>query len=364
MRAVVIRRHGGPEVLNIEEVPIPTAGPGEALIRVGACSLNNMDIWARSGPPGGRVVFPWRERKFPLTTGGDVAGTVVDVGSETEVPAGPGVLSTVPGAQEWQPGDRVAINPILACGRCEFCLAGEQTMCLSYKIFGEHTPGGLAEYVVAPLENLIRVPDHVPFEKAAVPAAYCTAWRMMITAGGLRAGEDVLAVGASGGVGTAVLLIARMAGARRIFAVVGGPEKAAKAAAVGAIPIDHREHPNFSEQILAATDGAGVHLAADPVGAPSWQQTIRSLRRGGRMTICGASGGERPDFDIREVYQRHRRIIGAPMGNASDLRAVLSAIFAGAIDPILHAVLPLSEIREAHRIMEAREHFGKVVMVP
>lgn len=349
MRAVVIRRHGGLEVLNVEEVPIPAAGPGEALIRVGACALNNMDIWARSGPPGGRAVFPWRERKFPLTTGGDVAGTVVAVGS---------------GAEEWRSGDRVVINPILSCGRCEFCLAGEQTMCLSYKIFGEHTPGGLAEYVVAPLESLIRVPDHVPFEKAAVPAAYCTAWRMMITAGGLRAGEDVLAVGASGGVGTAVLLIARMAGARRIFAVLGGPEKAAKAAAVGAIPIDHRKHPNFSEQILAATDGFGVHLAADPVGAPSWQQTIRSLRRGGRMTICGASGGERPDFDIRELYQRHRRIVGAPMGNASDMRAIMSAIFAGAIDPILHAVLPLSEIREAHRIMEAREHFGKVVMVP
>ena len=279
MRAVVIRRHGGPEVLNIEEVSIPTAGPGEALIRVGACALNNMDIWARSGPPGGRVVFPWRERKFPLTTGGDVAGTVVAVGS---------------GAQEWQPGDRVVINPILACGGCEFCLAGEQTMCLSYKIFGEHTPGGLAEYVVAPSANLIRIPDHVPFQKAAVPAAYCTAWRMTITAGGFRAGEDVLVVGASGGVGTAVILIARMAGARRIFAVVGGPEKAAKAAAAGAIPIDHREHPNFSEQVLAATDGAGVHLAADPVGAPSWQQTIRSLRRGGRMTICGAPAASGP----------------------------------------------------------------------
>ncbi len=352
MKAVVVRRHGGPEVLNIEEVPIPTPAPGEALVRVGACALNNMDIWARSGPPGGRPVFPWRERAFPMTTGGDVAGTVAAVGPAT------------PGVEEWRPGDRVVINPILACGRCEFCLAGEQTMCLSYKIFGEHTPGGLAEYVVAPTANLIRVPDHVPFEKAAVPAAYCTAWRMTVTAGGLRAGEDVLVVGASGGVGTAVILIARMAGARRIFAVVGGPEKAAKAASAGAIAIDHREHPDFSEQVLTATGGAGVHLAADPVGAPTWQQTIRSLRRGGRMTICGASGGERPDFDIRELYQRHRRIIGAPMGSAGDLRAVMSAIFSGAVDPILHAVLPLSEIREAHRLMAAREHFGKVVMLP
>jgi NADPH2:quinone reductase len=319
------------------------------LIRVHACALNNMDIWARSGPPGGRPVFPWRERHFPMTTGGDVAGVVEMTGA---------------GVDGWQAGDRVVVNPILSCGQCEYCLAGEQTMCLSYKIFGEHTPGGLAEYVAAPARNLLRVPDHIAFEKAAVPAAYCTAWRMMITAGGLRAGEDVLIVGASGGVGTAALLIAKMAGARRIFAVVGGAEKAKKAEAAGAIPIDHRAHPEFSERVLAMTAGAGVHLAADPVGAPSWPQTIRSLRRAGRMTICGASGGERPDFDIRELYQRHRRIIGAPMGNISDFRAVMTAIFAGAIDPILHAVLPLADIREAHRIMGAREHFGKVVMVP
>lgn len=356
MKAVVIRRHGGPEVLNIEDVPKPSPDSGEVLIKVRACALNNMDIWARSGPPGGRPVFPWRERKFPMTTGGDVAGVVEAIGAGVEA-AGPGV-------DGWKPGDRVLVNPILSCGQCEFCLAGEQTMCLHYTIFGEHTPGVLAEFVVAPAGNLVRVPAQVPFEKAAVPAAYCTAWRMIVTAGGLRAGEDVLVVGASGGVGTAAILIARLAGARRVFAVVGGPEKARKATDAGAIPIDHQTHPAFSERVLESTGGAGVHLAADPVGAATWRETIRSLRRGGRMTICGASGGERPDFDIRELYQRHRRIIGAPMGNVGDFRSVMNAIFTGAIDPILHAVLPLAEIREAHRIMESRSHFGKVVMVP
>jgi NADPH2:quinone reductase len=319
------------------------------LIRVRACALNNMDIWARSGPPGGRPIFPWRERAFPMTTGGDVAGVIERTGA---------------GIEGWKPGDRIVVNPILACGHCEFCLAGEQTMCLQYRIFGEHTPGGLAEYVVAPAGNLHRIPDQVPFEKAAVPAAYCTAWRMIVSAGQLRAGEDVLVVGASGGVGTAALLIARLGGARRVFAVVSGAEKVRKAEAIGAIAIDRQATPNFSERVLEQTDGAGVHLAADPIGAPTWRETIRSLRRGGRMTICGAQGGERPDFDIREVYQRHRRIIGAPMGNVSDFRAVMTAIFTGAIDPIIHTILPLVEIREAHRLMEAREQFGKVVMVP
>ena len=284
-----------------------------------------------------------------MTTGGDVAG-VVEV--------------TGPGVEGWSPGDRVIVNPILSCGECEFCLAGEQTMCLGYQIFGEHTPGGLADFVVAPARNLIRVPAHVPFEKAAVQGTFCTAWRMLITVGGLRAGEDVLVVGASGGVGTAAIRIAQLAGARRIFAVVGGPEKARKAEAAGTIPIDRHATPNFSERVLEATGGAGVHVAVDPVGAATWRETIRSLRRGGRMTICGASGGERPDFDIREVYQRHRRILGAPMGNISDMRAAMTAIFTGAIDPIIHAVLPLVEIREAHRIMESRLHFCKVVMAP
>ncbi len=349
MKAVVIRKHGGPEVLNIEEVPTPSPGPDDVLIRVHACGMNNMDIWARSGPPGGRPIFPWRERAFPMTTGGDVAGVIERVGANV---------------RDWKPGDRVLVNPILACGQCEFCLAGEQTMCLSYQIFGEHTPGGLAEQVVAPARNLLRVPEHVPFEKVAVAGSFCTAWRMLITAGGLRAGEDVLVVGASGAVGTAAMRIACMGGARRIFAVVTGADKARKAAAAGTMPIDRQTTPEFSERVLAETDGAGVHLAADPVGAPTWRETIRSLRRGGRMTICGASGGERPDFDIREVYQRHRRIIGAPLGNDADMRASVAAICSGAVDPIIHAVLPLSEIRTAHRIMEAREHFGKVVMVP
>jgi NADPH2:quinone reductase len=349
MKAALIHRHGGPEVLEIQDVPTPVPGPGEVLVRVRACGLNNADIWARSGPPGGRPVFPWRQHTFPITTGMDVVGTV-----ETPGPA----------VEGWRAGDRVIVNPILSCGSCEFCLAGEQTMCSLYRIFGEHTPGGLAEFVLVPARNLLPLPDGIPFERAAMQGTYGTAWRALITAGGLRAGEDVLVAGASGGVGTAAIRLAQLAGARRIFAVVGGPEKARKAEAVGAVPIDHRAHPAFSERVLDATGGDGVHLALDPVGATTWRETIRSLRRGGRMTICGASSGERPDFDIRELYQRHRRILGTPMGNIADLRAAMTAITSGAVQPIIHAVMRLADIREAHRIMEARLHFGKVVMVP
>lgn len=348
MRAVVIREHGGLETLRVSEAPDPRPADGEVLLRVRAVALNNIDIWARSGPPGGRPVYPWGRLRLPMITGVDVAGVVEETGA---------------GVEGWQVGDRVVVCPILSCGRCEFCLAGEQSMCVEYHIFGEHRPGGMAELTAVPAGNLLRLPDGVPFEEAAAaPACYPTAWRGLITAGRLRAGEDLLVVGASGGVGTAALVIGRHAGAR-VFALVGDGGKAEKARALGAIPIVRGESFEFSRRVRAYT-GQGVHVALDPVGAATWPETIRSLRPGGRMAICGASGGERPDIDIREVYQRHRQIIGAPMGNLTDFRAVMDLVLRRVIRPVIHAVLPLEEIREAHRIFQSREHFGKIVLVP
>ncbi len=348
MRAVVIREHGGPETLRLEEVPTPRPGPGEVVLRVRAVALNNLDVWTRAGSPGGRPIFPWGDRKLPAITGVDAAGTVEKVGE---------------GVGGWTRGDRAVVNPMLWCGECEFCLAGEQSMCVDYHIWGEHVPGGMADYALVPARNLLRLPDGVPFERAAsAPACYTTAWRGLITVGRLRAGKDLLVVGASGGVGTAAVVIGRYAGAR-VFALVGNEEKARKATGLGATSIDRTEFPSFSERVRALT-GLGVHLAADPVGASTWPETIRSLRPGGRMVICGATGGERPDIDIREIYQRHRQILGAPMGNIGDFQAVMDLVFRVEITPVVHAVMPLSEIREAHRIFEAREHFGKIVLVP
>ncbi|OLE13998.1 MAG: hypothetical protein AUG93_00360, partial [Armatimonadetes bacterium 13_1_20CM_4_65_7] len=294
MKAVVIRAHGGIDTLRLEEIPTPRPRPGQVLVHVRAVALNNLDVWARSGPPGGRPVYPWGRLALPLITGGDVAGVVEAVG---------------PGATDLAPGDRVVVNPILSCGQCAWCLAGEQSMCTDYRIYGEHIPGGMAEYTVVPAANLLRVPDDVSLEHAAAaPVCFTTAWRGLMTAARLRAGEDLLVVGASGGVGTAALQIGRLAGAR-VLALVGGAGKAAKAAELGAGPIDRLTHPQFSAQVREIT-GSGVHVAIDPVGAATWPETIRSLRPGGRMAICGATGGERPDIDIREIYQRHRRILG------------------------------------------------------
>src|SRR3989454_3030101 len=335
MKAVVIRAHGGLDTLRLEELPIPRPEPGQVLVHVRAVALNNLDVWARSGPPGGRPVYPWGRLALPLITGGDVAGLVEAVG---------------PGATDLAPGDRVVVNPILSCGQCAWCLAGEQSMCTDYRIYGEHIPGGMAEYTVVPAANLLRVPDDVSLEHAAAaPVCFTTAWGGLMTAARLRAGEDLFVVGASGGVGTAALQIGRLARAR-VLALVGRAGKAGEDAGPGAEADDRLTQPQFSAQVREIT-GSGVHVAIDPVGAATWPETIRSLRPGGRMAICGATGGERPDIDIPEVYQRRRPHPGAPTGRLPAFLLGVGLGFAGALGSVGHrALAPAGEV-EARRLL-------------
>jgi NADPH2:quinone reductase len=344
MRAVVIHRHGGPEVLSYEEAPRPEPGPGEALIRVRATSLNRLDLWARSGPPG--PVFPWKEPNFPIVSGSDCAGEVAAVG--------PGVTGVTP-------GQRVVLYPSLFCGVCDHCRAGEQTQCLDYRIFGEHTPGAMAEYAVAPAGNLLPLPDHVAFTTAAaMPVAYTTAWRMLVTAAELRAGETVLVLGAGGGVGSAAIDVARRAGAT-VYAAAGTAFRREQTVRHGAVAaVDPHAGP-FSAWVQERTGGRGVDVVVDPLGV-TWPESIRSLARGGRLVVCGATLGNRPEFDIRELYQRHRSIHGAPMGSWRDFISVMTLAFRGELTPAIDRVFPLADAAEAHRRAESREGFGKVVL--
>ena len=344
MRAVVIHRHGGPEVLAYEEVPRPSPGPGEALLRVRATALNRLDLWARSGPP--EPIYPWTDPSFPIISGSDCAGEVVAVGDGVDA----GLV-----------GRRVVLYPSLFCGRCEYCRRGEQTQCLDYRIFGEQTPGAMAEFAVAPAANLLPIPEAMPYEQAAaMPVAYTTAWRMLITAAGLRAGETVLVLGAGGGVGSAALTIARRTGAT-VYAAAGTAEKRRLATEHGAAAaVDPTSGP-FSAWVLDQTGGRGVEVVVDALGA-TWSESIRSLARGGRLVVCGATAGNRPAFDIRELYQRHRRILGAPMGSWSDFAAVMGLAFRGELSPVVDRVYPLAEAAAAHRRAESREGFGKIVL--
>ncbi|EJN57595.1 zinc-binding dehydrogenase [Halogranum rubrum] len=342
MRAAHVTRLGSPEeAISVVDVEQPEPGSEEVRLRVKACALNRLDVFARLGHPD-------EEDRFPKQTGGDVAGVVDAVGDDVT---------------DWEPGDRAVVYPIVSCGDCEYCSMGEETMCSSYEIVGESRPGGLAEYLVVPAEILDPIPGDIDFVTAAAyPVAFTTAWRMIVTAGDLRPGESALVLGASGGVGNAAARIAAFLGAT-VYATTSTAEKADALSSIADEMIDYTAG-SFDEAIADLTDGRGVDLVADHVGQETWQTSIDSLATGGRMVICGATSGANPDFDIRSVYQRHRKILGAPMGNRQEFRTVGRLVGAGDLKPCVDRVLPLDRIHEAHRALENRDVVGKVVIRP
>jgi NADPH:quinone reductase-like Zn-dependent oxidoreductase len=346
MRAAVIREHGGYDKIRVERFAKPSAdAPDDVVVRVRACALNRLDLFVRQGLSGPGV----RDVLLPHISGVDVAGEVAKVGS---------------GVERWRPGDRVVLYPGLSCGHCAACELGEDTMCRNYRIFGEDTHGGLAEYCRIGAGNLEPLPDGVPFEQAAaVPTAYTTAWRMVVTVGNLRPQERVLVLGAGGGVGVAAVQIARRLGAR-VFGVTSGSDRTRRLGEVGAGRAIDRLSEDFEFVVENETGGSGVDMVINPVGGATWRSAIRSLAIGGRMLICGATIGDEPDLSIREIYQSHRQILGAPLGNRRDFRSVLDLLYRGEIRPVLCATMPLEAVAEAHRMIEEGEIFGKVVILP
>lgn len=342
MRTAHITQYGAPEdALDVVEVEDPEPGPDEVRVAVEAVSLNHLDVFARTGHPGD-------EGDFPKRSGCDIAGVVDAVGKEAD--------------DSWV-GEEVVVYPGVSCGECEFCMAGEHTMCHDYEIIGEDRPGGLAEYVVVPEWCLEPKPESLDFvTAAAVPVTFTTAWRMIVTAGELRPAESALILGASGGVGNAAMKISERLGAT-VYATTSSEEKAAVVAEHADEVIDYTEVA-FDEAVMDLTNGRGVDLVAEHVGQQTWQQSIDSLAMGGRMVVCGATSGPDPDIDIRSLYQHHRQIRGAPMGNRQDFRDVLSLVAAGELEPRIDRVLPLEEIAEGHAAIEDRDVIGKVVIRP
>lgn len=342
MRAAHITHEGSPEdAIEIVDVETPEPDPNEVRLRVEACALNHLDVFARTG-------HPEEDDEFPKRTGGDIAGVVDAVGENVD---------------EARLGDEVMVYGGVTCGECEYCLNGEHTMCHDYRIIGEDLPGGLAEHVVVPADNVDPKPASLDWiTAAAIPAAFTTAYRMIHTVGNLGPADSALVLGASGGVGNAALQFADMVGATT-YATTSTPEKASRVEEWADEVIDYTETP-FDERVMDLTDGRGVDLVADHVGQETWQRSIDSLAMGGRMVICGATSGADPDIDIRSVYQHHRQIRGAPMGNRQDFRDTVSLVARGAVEPQIDRVLPLEDVAEGHRIIEDREVFGKVVVEP
>jgi len=342
MRAAHIVQNGAPEeAIEIVDVDTPDPGPEEVRVRIEVCALNHKDVFARVGHPN-------REDVFPKRVGTDVAGVVDEVGKNVT---------------EWEQGDRVVLYPRAYCDECEWCLNGEHTMCENPRQIGNDIPGGLAEYATFPAFILESIPDDVDFVTAASwPVTFTTAWRMISTAGQLRPSESSLILGASGGVGNAALQIANRIGSFT-YATTSLEEKAEKLRDTTEAVIDYTA-VDFSEEIMERTDGRGVDLVADHIGQDTWQTSIDSLAKNGRMVICGATSGPDPDIDIRSVYQNHRRIIGAPLGNRQDFRDVGRLVYAGELVPQIDRVLPLDGFVEGSRVLEEREAVGKIVIEP
>ncbi len=340
MKAVAIFEHGGPEVLQYVDVPEPEISEGEVLVRLKASALNHLDLFVRDGLPGLKLTFPH-------ILGADGAGTIEVVGRKVE-----GV----------QRGDLVVINPGLSCGKCEYCLRGEDSLCVRYGILGEHANGTHAEFVKVPARNVLPMKDGLSFEEvAAFPLVFMTAWRMLVTKARVRPGEDVLVLGAGGGVAGAAIQIAKVCGAR-VIATSSTEEKLRKAQELGAdIVINHREEP-FERVVWELTGKRGVDVVVETVGEATWKKSLRALAKEGRLVTCGATTGPRGETDIRMVFWKQLRIMGSTMASRSELSSALDLLWAGRLKPVVHSILPLQKARIALELLERGEHFGKVVL--
>ncbi|HET8999554.1 MAG TPA: zinc-binding dehydrogenase [bacterium] len=326
MRAIVIHEHGGRDKLTLEQDwPTPRAEAGQAVVRVHACSLNHLDIFVRRGMPGKRT-------PLPFVSGGDIAGVIAEIGPEA-----PGLAV----------GTRVLVDPAIEHGA-----------------IGEDAPGGLAEYALVPAANLIPLPDILAFDQAAaLPIAYGTAWRMLRTRGRIGPGEHVLILGASGGVGTACVQIAKMAGCI-VYAAASTEDKLARLRALGADHLINSGDGEFDREVWRLTTKRGVDVVVDYTGAETWARSLRSLRKGGRLLTCGATTGFDARTDIRYIWVRELTILGSDGWSRPDLLALLDATGAGRIRPVIDRVLPLAQTAEGERLLEDREVFGKVIIRP
>ncbi len=340
MKALAFNEFGGPEKLRLQDVPDPKPGAGEVVVRVRACALNHLDLFVREGIPALRT-------PLPFWTGCDVAGDVAEVGPDVD-----GV----------RVGDRVVVDPSLACGRCEFCLQGEDSLCVRYGILGEHVPGGLAELVRVRADRVLALPAHVAYEDAAsFVLTGMTAWRMVVTQARVRPGEDVLILGVGGGVSSAAVQIAKLCGAR-VFVTSSSDAKLERARRLGAdVGINYAKE-DWAKAVWERTGRRGVDVVIENVGAQTWKQSLRSLRKGGRLVTCGATTGPLGETDIRVVFWNQLQILGSTMANRKEFRDVMQLFFQGRLRAIVDEVVPLAEGAAAQRRLAEGRQFGKIVL--
>jgi len=340
MEAMVLERHGGPEVLERKTVEIEEPGPREVRVRIAAVAMNHMDLWVRRG-------LPHIKHDYPHRLGCDIVGEVDALG---------------PGARSGTVGQRVMVQPGLSCGVCAACVAGRDNLCKQYRIHGENAQGGYGEYINVPDANLLPLPEGLDFvQAAALPLCTLTAWQAIFKKARVGPEHTVLVQAAGSGVGSIAIQLCKLVGAR-VITTVGSPDKVQPARELGADEVILYREQDFAKECKRLTDRRGVDIVLDHVGGEVFENSIRATAWGGRIVTVGATAGFSPKIDLRHVFFRQIEILGSTMGSKGDLAAAMPLIADGRIKPVVGLVLPLWKARKAHEALEARRVFGKVVL--
>lgn len=342
MNAVVVPRHGGAEVLSlVKDFPDPAPRPDEVVVRVAATTVNQMDLLVRNG-------YPNRAIPLPHIPGGDVVGTVEWVGAEVS-----GV----------EPGRRVVVYPLIACGICSHCRSGREHLCANWQTIGIHRHGGYGELVAVPGRNVIPLPEEVPFTTAAaLPVAGLTAYHALMSVGRVREGELAVIWGSTGGVGSMALQIAKRAGAR-VAAIVSSPERKKAAEQMGADYVLDRSLAEMGAEVRRIAPD-GVDLVFDSIGAGTVPVSLGMLANGGRLLCCGILSGREARLNVHALYFHHLSIHGLFLGSREDMREVISLTARGELMPLIDRVLPMEKASEGHRLLETGGQIGKIVLTP
>jgi len=345
MRACVIRATGNLDHIQLADVPAPppaSLGPRDVRVAIRAAALNHLDLFVVRGLPHAYA--------FPHILGADAAGVVDAVGAEV---------------RSVQPGDRVMLNPGISDYTCDYCRAGEHSLCVNYQMLGEQLPGTLCESVVVPEQNVAIIPTVTPplswAEAAAFSLVTLTAWRMVVTRAQLRAGETALIWGIGGGVSLTALRIAKLRGAR-VVVTSSSDAKLEAARRLGAdVTLNHRTQ-QVSREVRTLTNKRGADVVVENVGAATWEQSLRSLGRGGRLVTCGATTGPEVAIDLRRLFWYHWSVLGSTMGNDAEYREIVGLLGSGELRPIVDRVFPLNEARAAFERLDQGEQLGKIVV--
>ena len=331
MKAVVLKAFGGPENLELSTLPDPVARPGETVLRLRACALNHLDLWIRGGLPGARVTPPH-------VLGSDCAGEA--------------------GGRRW------AVHPGLCCGACEACLDGRESDCPDFGIIGAYggSQGGYAEALAVRQDRLLPIPDGMSFTDAAsLPLTLLTAWRMLKTQGEVRPGQTVVVLGAGAGVAAPAIQIAKALGAR-VIATTTDPAKVERARSLGADEVLVSPPADLSREVRRLTGGRMADCVFEHIGPAVFHDALKCLRPSGRLVTCGATSGPKADLDLRYVFSRQLKILGSRLGSLAEMRQAWALVESGAVKPVVDRVYPLAEAEGAHRRLESRGQFGKVVL--